>query len=50
MLSREVVWGMSNQNYTSHPQLSTMTHFEGLKMCFEPSKPTFPKFSGKSGN
>jgi len=49
-MSREVVWGMSNEIFTSHPQLSIMTHFDGLKMCFEPSKPTFPKFSGKSGN
>ena len=49
-MSREVVWRMSNEIYTSHPQLSTMTHFDGLKMCFKPSKPTFPKFNGKSGN
>jgi len=34
MMSREVVLGMSNEIYTSHPQLSTMTHFEVLKMCF----------------
>ena len=49
MLSREVVWGMSNQNYTSHPQISNMIHFEGLIMGFGPSKPTFPNVSGNCG-
>ena len=49
-MSREVVWGMSNEIYTSYPQISTMTHFDGLEMCLEPSKPTFPEFSGKSDN
>ena len=50
VLSREVVRGMSNKNYTFHPQLSTMTHFEGLIMCSRPSKPTFLELSGNCGN
>ena len=49
-MSREVVWGMGNEICTSHPQISTITHFDGLKMCFEPSKSTFPKLNGKSNN
>ena len=49
-MSREVLWGMSNKIYTSHPKISTITHFDGSKMCLAPPKPTFPKFSGKCGN
>jgi len=47
---REAVWGMNNEICTSQPQLSIMTHFKELKICFEPSKPIFPKFSGKFNN
>ena len=40
-MSRELVSGMSNEICTSHPQLSTITHFDPLKMCFDPSNPPF---------
>jgi len=50
VISREVVWGMGGQNYTSPPQLSTKAHFEGWKINYWPSNPTFPKSMGKCGN
>ena len=50
MLSIEVVGRMSNQNYTSTPQLSIWTHFEGGKHVFTPQNPIFIIFGKKMAN
>lgn len=40
-MSREVVWGMSNEICTSHPQLSTMTLWGVKNMFWTPQNPLF---------